>query len=332
MNATMMHFATILPDWNSLESVRRAHTDLEGAALVFFAFLVVAEALAHLTENKSRERLFDKIGICFFAIAVLAEIAAFPYGQRNDTLSEQTIGSLDAKVKEANRNADKAVTNSSTALSQAKDALAKAGKAEESLGKAEDKANKAQTASSTALTLAAGARREADSFEKDIVSAKTLAADAESHLAAALRQTAAAEREIAKLKTPRNLNNAQQERIGSKIKPFAGIPFDLWVSTDSDSTALMELIDAILRSAGWKFNPTGNPIELDGKAGVIAMSGISIHVAEEHRKDWEPALLALTNALMTEGIPVVPVADNAEAEKNKKRDRIHVMIGSKPLN
>jgi len=139
---------------------------------VFFALLVVAEALAHLTGNKSRERLFDKIGICFFAIAVLAEIAAFPYGQRNDTLSERTIGSLDARVKEANGNADMAVTNSSTALSQSKDALTKAGKAEDSLGKAESEAKGAQAVSSNALTLARDARTEANSFEKDIVTAK----------------------------------------------------------------------------------------------------------------------------------------------------------------
>src|ERR1039458_2293417 len=94
MQATMTHFAIILPDWNSLESVRRAHSDLEAAALVFFALLVVSEALAHLSDDKKTERRFDRIGIVFFAIAVLAEIAAYPYGQRNDTLSAQIIGSL----------------------------------------------------------------------------------------------------------------------------------------------------------------------------------------------------------------------------------------------
>jgi hypothetical protein len=93
-HATIMLFAICLPDWNSLDSVRRAHNDLEGAALVFFGLLVVFDVLAHLSEdkNRNRARLFEKIALCFFAIAVLAEIAAYPYGQRNDKLSEDMIG------------------------------------------------------------------------------------------------------------------------------------------------------------------------------------------------------------------------------------------------
>jgi len=108
MHATIMHFATCLPNWNSLDSVRRAHSDLEGAALVFFALLVVCEALAHLSDEKKTERRFDKIGIVFFALAVLAEIVAYPYGQRNDTLSEKMIGSLDAKARNVMTELDKA--------------------------------------------------------------------------------------------------------------------------------------------------------------------------------------------------------------------------------
>jgi hypothetical protein len=33
-------------------------------------------------ENKGRARLFERIDLCFFAVAVLAEIAAYQYGQR----------------------------------------------------------------------------------------------------------------------------------------------------------------------------------------------------------------------------------------------------------
>jgi hypothetical protein len=87
MQAATIHFATfLLPNWNSLESVRGAHSRLEATALVFFALLAIAEAFSHLTQDKTRERMFDKIGIVFFAVAVLAEIAAYPYGQRNDEL------------------------------------------------------------------------------------------------------------------------------------------------------------------------------------------------------------------------------------------------------
>src|ERR1700693_4787469 len=111
-HATIMHFAICLPDLNSIDSVSRTHSDLEGAALVFFALLVVCEALAHLSDDKKKERRFDKIGIVFFAIAVLAEIAAYPYGQRNDALSEQVIVSLDVKARDAASNASTALSNS----------------------------------------------------------------------------------------------------------------------------------------------------------------------------------------------------------------------------
>jgi hypothetical protein len=97
---TMMHLV-ILPDWNSLDSVRRAHSDLEAAGLVFFALLVVMEALAHNSKNEHRKHLFDSIGIWFFAIAIFCEIGGFWFGQRNDDLSQQVIGSLDQKTKDA---------------------------------------------------------------------------------------------------------------------------------------------------------------------------------------------------------------------------------------
>lgn len=75
---TTMLFATFFPDWNSLESVRGAHSDLEGVALVFFALLVVFDVLAHMSDGKNRQALFEKIALWFFGVAVLAEIAAYP--------------------------------------------------------------------------------------------------------------------------------------------------------------------------------------------------------------------------------------------------------------
>ena len=136
MHATIMHFATCLPDWNSLDSVRRAHSDLEVTALVFFALLVVCEALVHLSDDKKTERRFEKISIVFFAIAVLAEIVAYPYGQRNDTLSEQIIGSLDGKARDALTKSETALSHSNEAETKSSEAVDKAGKAQEELRKA----------------------------------------------------------------------------------------------------------------------------------------------------------------------------------------------------
>lgn len=120
----------ILPNWNSLDSVRRAHSDLELAGLVFFALLVVAEALAHNSKQEERKHLFDSIGIWFFAVAVLCEIAGYWYGQRNDDLSEQVIVSLDAKARDAASNASTALSNSKEAEAKSSNAADKAGKAQ----------------------------------------------------------------------------------------------------------------------------------------------------------------------------------------------------------
>ena len=68
MHVTMMYLAIFLPDWNSLDSVRRAHSDLEATALVFFALLVVFDVLAHLSsEDKKRETILEKIALCCFS-------------------------------------------------------------------------------------------------------------------------------------------------------------------------------------------------------------------------------------------------------------------------
>jgi hypothetical protein len=125
-----MMLLAILPDWNSLDSVRRAHSDLELAGLVFFALLVVAEALAHNSKQEKKKHLFDSIGIWFFAIAILCEIAGYWYGQRNDAMSEQVIVSLDAKARDAASNAFTALSSSKEAEIKSSDAVDKAGKAQ----------------------------------------------------------------------------------------------------------------------------------------------------------------------------------------------------------
>lgn len=93
----------------------------------------------------------------------------------------------------------------------------------------------------------------------------------------------------------------------------------------------MELIDVAIRAAKWEFRSAGL-IQFAGKAGVIAASGISVHFADERRDTLGRPAMALVSSLRDEGIPATLVRDLAEAETDKDRTRIHVMIGSKPLN
>jgi len=151
MHTTAMLFTMSIPDWNSLDSVRRAHSVLEAVALIFFALLVLFETLSHLTEGKKRERMLDKIGLCCFAVAVLAEIVAYPYGRRNDTLSEQIIGSLDAKAKEASNTASDALIKSGEAKSKAADADIAAGKAQQKADAVSKRAREVEANLSTTI-------------------------------------------------------------------------------------------------------------------------------------------------------------------------------------
>ena len=177
-----MLFATLIPDWNSLDSVRRAHSHLEAVALAFFALLVLFDVLAHLSKDESRKTLFEKIGLCFFAVAVVAEIAAYPYGQRNDALSERIIGSLDTKAEQADHNANTAISNSATALSHSEESVTKSGIAEEVSGKALDKSNKANMAASGALSLSRNAQRETKQLHANLDTAFSMEAQLEQDL------------------------------------------------------------------------------------------------------------------------------------------------------
>lgn len=94
------------PGWNNPAVVQAVHSWLEGAALLFFAALVVFDVWAHIDDK--RERNLEAIGLICFAIAVLAEIAAYPYGKHNDELSNLKIASLNLEAERAMERASKA--------------------------------------------------------------------------------------------------------------------------------------------------------------------------------------------------------------------------------
>src|SRR5258708_4339405 len=322
-----MTLLAILPNWNSLDSVREAHSNLELAGLVFFALLVVAEAVAHNSKQEAKKHLFDSIGIWFFAIAVLCEIAGYWYGQRNDTLSEQVIVSLDAKSKEASTNASSALTKSSEAETKADAAEATSGKA--------------VTESSSAMTIASGARLEADSFEADIKSAKQQATDAESHLADALQRAAEAESHLAEARqlaakaaegtaeltsrfSDRVLTDEQFVRIFRKLQPFSGQEFIISTYWETRETKnLTERIFALWTTAGWKHTPLPGGLMLMG-----GMSGIAASIDPKSVPQTKGAAEALVSALKTEGIEAK--VSEEEFGGNPARNKIMITIGTKP--
>jgi hypothetical protein len=208
-----------------------------------------------------------------------------------------------------------------------------------------------------AYNQAEHARKEADSFELDIAKAKQGAADAderaskaEENLGSAKRDAAVANERaaeankiaegerLARLKlekrlAPRTLNNDQQRRIESKIKPFSGTPYELAVDPVPEAINLLKTVDAILRSSGWTNKesaktdfrfvitlPSGSKVE----QGVFA--GVVVKLTKTMLPKYEAAAGALIRALQAEGIDAT--AEILE-ETDPSPKALHVMIGSK---
>jgi hypothetical protein len=295
----MIHFAILHPDWNSLDSVRLAHSALEVAALIFFALLVVSEALAHLSDNDKKEKMFDKIGIVFFAIAVLAEIIAYPYGQRSDALSGQVIVSLDAAAREGAHNASRALNDSEAGLTQSRAAESAAGKATE---------------------IAHAARIEADSFERDIVFAKNQAADAQSRLADATARTARLEQQLSwRTVTPEQKAKLRALLLSSNLlMPLNELTINISYSNQNSEAEEYagELKDA-LNGFGAEVSEPGG-VEF---FGTKVLQGVIV-TANPVRNT---KAIFLLNALHGAGIGV-------SGERNDKMDAhaIEIFVGPKP--
>jgi hypothetical protein len=97
------NLASLLPDWNSLDSVRNAHSHLELWAIWLFVILVVCDVVAHFIEDDRKElaKRFVRFGLLCFALALVAELFAYRYGQRSDELSAGVISSLSQKASAA---------------------------------------------------------------------------------------------------------------------------------------------------------------------------------------------------------------------------------------
>jgi hypothetical protein len=272
--------------------------------------------------------------VALFVTALAA--AGIVAAQRKAFVRTKELSDVQARIssiKEAGATAEqeRIGTELAAAVARAREADARIAEAQRGSAEANERATKAQESLALAEQHSAEANAKAEGFRLDIAKANESAAQARAQVAGATAEAARANLELAKLKTPRTLTKEQRYRITSRIKPFPETPYDLWVNTDSDSTALMFVIDEAIRAANWQFKLAG-VIAFADRAGIIADSGVSIHVAEEHRSTLEGPALALGNALIAEGIPVALFADTKDSNNDKDRDRLHLMIGSKPLN
>jgi hypothetical protein len=281
----MVHNWNLLWDWNTLESVRRIHSFLEGWALVFFGLLVLFDVLAHLSqdENPTRAKRFERIGLWFFGVAIFAEILAYPYSQRNDTLSSQQDAEQRAKIAELDNSTQRLKTDAENAHKQAEGF-----KAQIADSAARAKSAEAQVASAKAASDAASAK--AETFRLDIAKANESAKQAEA-------RAAEANLELARFKAPRTLSPSQQASISDRLRKFGARRVDVIIIGDApEITDITRLIAAAIQQAGWTVNFVGKAISGPNISGVL----IGTHIGSD--RNLNEAADTLVSALQSAGI------------------------------
>jgi hypothetical protein len=216
-----MNLTAWMPFWNSLDAVRRLHSDLELAAIVFFLLLALFDAFAHWTKNKEKEHKFGAIGIVFFFIAVTCEFLGYAYGQRNDNLSERVIVSLSAT-------AGQAVTDSHNALQDS--------------GKAKIAADGAIAIADAANILSGTANDKAKSVEVRVASL-------DARIGKASSQVDALEARLAW----RHIDPKKRTGYIARLKPFAGsvVLFDFAGESNPEAIGFANEVLTLLHDAGW---------------------------------------------------------------------------------
>lgn len=269
----MMHLA-VLPNWDSLDSVRLAHRNLEAAGLAFFALLVVAEVLAHTGRTKRQRDAFEVIGIAVFGLAVLCEIAGFWYGNRNDELSAGEISSLSSVAKQAKENAAIALTDSGSALTKSGQALIDAGKALTAAGTAATKSGKAATVADNASKSAGGALAVADEAKAEVAMVQSNIAKVDAKYAG--RTLSKANRAV--------LITALRD---IPVKPQETIEIYVSLSAPDGAEYADEIVEAFNeRSTGWKAAVGGAVLGTDaGQTGVVVVVN-----SKEQMPAWTGAL------------------------------------------
>lgn len=141
-------------------------------------------------------------------------------------------------------------------------------------------------------------------------------------------------RELSELTTPRALTPDVRAMIADKMKPFAGIQFDVALNPDTETQTFLLQLEDVLAAAGWKeidwagAKPTltRNKHSL---AGVVALSGVVIQMRVDQVAKLSSAANALAAALQLEGISAS--AELGQGIKDENAAALHILVGNKPL-
>ena len=185
----------------------------------------------------------------------------------------------------------------------------------------------AQAEAAEAIKIAESNRLARAELEAQVAVADARAAEANA-------AAAQAQLELAKFKEPRTIAEKDQEKIITALKEFSGQNFGFAVFPDPEPLALLGVLNAMLKSAGWLRvpSPTGGSISISaaGAAGNTAATTLGtgvFAVVDPDNRDAVPALRTLSNALYAAGIPC---RIGPAVEKIQDKTSILIMVGKKP--
>ena len=186
------------------------------------------------------------------------------------------------------------------------------------------KISAAETEAAKAIKIAESERLARAELESQVAIAEARAAEANA-------VASQAQLELAKLKQPRTITPENQEKIIASLTTFAGQHFSFSVYSDPEALALVRVLDAMLKSAGWIRVPSqiGDiVVDVAGEtAGTSNDSGVGAFIGSDN-SDAKPALLTLSKVLTDAGIPCQ--ANRTEQLRNKIPKAIVVNVGKKP--
>lgn len=174
------------------------------------------------------------------------------------------------------------------------------------------------------LSVNVNAAKNRESNQK-IVAAEVRAAEANA-LASQARL------ELENLTKPRTSAPGDQEQIVVALKQFAGQRFAFSVFEDPEALALLRVLDATLKSAGWvrvssQIGDIGTDVAGDF-AGFTSESGVAALVGPDNR-EAETTLLTLSKTLTDAGTPCRPI--RTEQLRGKTLNAIVISVGKKPM-
>jgi hypothetical protein len=163
-----------------------------------------------------------------------------------------------------------------------------------------------------------------------------IVAEANARAAEANQRAQEAILELAELRAPRELTPEQRGRIVDELKLFSGAEYDIALSNDDPEILnFVFIIELVLSTTGWMeldwqgngegFIREGMPIIRLGASVVNVMIGV--HVSQP-LKLFEHAV-ALSDALMAEGIDATATRLTPHRMSSTNANAIHILMGRK---